>query len=359
MGYNTFGVNDAMAVKLWSKDLARAEREATAIAPLIGTGANNIIQRKMGLSKGKGDQMTVGLRARLQGQGISSTMTAEGNGEQLAIYSFPFVINELGHVVGVPSENTIDAQRVPFELREEARDGLSEWFSDRKSVTFFNHVCGNTAATDLRYTGNNAVTAPSSNRRVFGGAAGVVTADEGLTSSHPFTLDLIDRAKTMAKIGDPVQRVRPLKIGGLDKYVVYLHTKQVQQMRTDTTTGQWLDITKFAFSGVDTKNNPIYSGALGEYNGCILRESADVTTGCNSSSPTAAITTVRRAVLLGAQAAVIGYGQKGSPSRYRWNEELLDHKRKLEVSAWSIFGMKKAVWNGQDFGTVTISTYAD
>jgi len=66
-------------------------------------------------------------------------------------------------------------------------------------------------------------------------------------------------------------------------------------------------------------------------------------------------------VLLGAQAAVIGYGRQegqNKDTRYRWNEELLDHKRKLEVSAWSIWGVKKSVFNSADFGTLVISTYA-
>jgi len=110
--------------------------------------------------------------------------------------------------------------------------------------------------------------------------------------------------------------------------------------------------------GGQVTNSPIYTGALGEYNGVIIRQSQDVAQGVNSSTA-AAITTVRRAILLGAQAAVIGYGQANyGPMKYRWNEELLDHKRKLEVSAWSIWGMKKAVFNSADFGTVVVSTFA-
>ena len=54
----------------------------------------------------------------------------------------------------------------------------------------------------------------------------------------------------------------------------------------------------------------------------------------------------------------MAYGSNGTANKYRWNKELLDHKRKLEVSAWGILGMKKAVFNSADFGTVVISTYA-
>lgn len=89
----------------------------------------------------------------------------------------------------------------------------------------------------------------------------------------------------------------------------------------------------------------------------ILKPAIDVTQGVNSSTG-AAITTVRRAVFCGAQAAVVAYGQKHQANKMRWNEELLDHKRKLEVSAWSIWGLKKARFNSVDYGTIVVSTYA-
>lgn len=142
-----------------------------------------------------------------------------------------------------------------------------------------------------------------------------------------------------------------IAIQGEDRY-------QVTSLRTNSASGQWLDIQKAAMSGGQITNNPIYTGALGEYNGVILRQSQDVTNGVSGATGLA-ITTVRRAVLLGAQAAVVGYGQANyGPTKYRWNEELLDHKRLLEVSAWSIWGLKKTVFASSDFGTVVVSTYA-
>lgn len=358
MSYTSFGVNDALAVKLWSKKLAVEALKATEIAPLIGEDSNSIIQRKTETSKGAGDKVTFGLRMQLSGDGFSESDTAEGNGESLTRYSDSILLNELGHVVAAKSENTIDAQRVPFDLREECKDGLADWWGKRMSVTFFNQVCGNTATSgtgypsSTKYTGLNAAIAPTSTRII---RAGSQATDQALTSSNTFTLDLIDKAKEMAKVASP--QVRPVMVGGKKKYVMYLHPYQVTDLRTNTSTGQWLDIQKSAMMGGQVSNNPIYSGALGEYNEVILRESHDVTVGVNSST-SATVTTVRRAVLLGAQSAVMAFGQKNSPGKYRWNEELYDHKRKLEVSAWSIFGLKKTVFNSTDFGTVIVSTYA-
>lgn len=358
MAITSFGVNDALAVKLWSKKLAVEALKATEIAPLIGDDSNSIIQRKMETSKGAGDQVTFGLRMQLSGDGFSESDTAEGNGESLTIYSTALVINELGHVVSAKSQNTIDQQRVPFDLREECKDGLVDWWAKRMSVSFFNQVCGMTATSgtgypsSTKYTGLQAATAPTSTRIL---RAGSQATDQALTSSDTFNLNLIDKAVEMAKVATP--QIRPMRIGSAKKYVMYLHPYQVTDLRINTSTGQWLDIQKAAMQGGDISKNPIYSGALGEYNGVILRESHDVTVGVNSST-SATVTTARRAVLLGAQAAAVAFGQKNSPGRYRWNEELFDHKRRLEVSAWSIWGLKKNVFNSTDFGTVVVSTYA-
>ncbi len=354
MAETTFGVNDAFAVKTWSKMLTAAEREKLDIAPLIGKDSNSIIQYKTETKKGGGDKVTFGLRAVLTQDGKTEGETAEGQGEALSIYSDSVTINELGNVVAARSENTIDQQRVPFNLREECKEAAAEWWAKRISVSFFNQVCGNTAQTNTKYTGLNATRAPAGTGRHLW--AGTATTDQGLTSNDIFTLDLIDQAVEMAKVGDNM--VRPIKIGGQDKYVCYLHPYQVTSLRTNSSSGQWMDIQKAALSGGAGSKSPIYTGALGEYNGVILRSSQDVTTGCNSSTPTTAVTTVRRAVLLGAQAAVIAYGTNHGPSRYRWNEELLDHKRKFEVSAWCTWGAVKTKWNSSDFGTVVISTYA-
>jgi N4-gp56 family major capsid protein len=120
--------------------------------------------------------------------------------------------------------------------------------------------------------------------------------DQALISTNVFDLTLIDKAVEAAKTANP--RIRPIKIDGTNHYVMYLHPYQVTDLRINTSTGQWLDIQKAA--GRRSNDNPIFSGALGVYNNVILREAEHVVTGVNGST-SAEITTVRRAVLLGAQ----------------------------------------------------------
>jgi hypothetical protein len=110
-------------------------------------------------------------------------------------------------------------------------------------------------------------------------------------------------------------------------------------------------------TGGEVTNNPIFTGALGMYNNCIIRESEQIPYGVHSTSG-AQQTSTRRAVFMGAQAAGIAFGMNSGENRYRWNEELYDHKRRLEVSAWSIYGLKKFVYNATDFATIVTTTYA-
>src|SRR3990167_8297281 len=237
MAETRFGVNDAFAVQLYSKRLAVEATKNTEIAPLIGDDDNSIIQRKMETSKGSGDSVTFGLSAQMTQRGFSETDTAEGNGEGISVYSSSVLINELGFNTAVRSSNTIDAQRVPFDMREVARARLGDHWGTRISVSFFNQVCGYTPQTDTYYTGLNAVVAPD--RTV---SPGSVTADEGLASNDIFTLDLIDKAVEAAESPDTagVMKIRPVNVPGIGKrWVVYLHPYQKTDLFISTSSMQW------------------------------------------------------------------------------------------------------------------------
>jgi len=361
MATTNFGVNDALANKLWSKKLSVESSKATAIAPLMGTSSNSIIQIKNETQKAAGDKVTFGLRKQLIGDGVSEDETLEGNEEGLSTYSDALHINELAHAVKVKNDgNTIDAQRVPFSLRQEANDGLTDWFSDRMSMMAFIQWGGYTAAKlpfegrliNLKpvHYGFNAPLVPSAGRIL---RAGGKTTDEELGEEDIFDLTLIDKAVERAKLSNP--KLRPVNVGGDKMYVMYLHTTQVTAMRTNTSDGQWQDITKAAYTGSRAKN-PIFDGSLGVYNNVVLREAEHVVPGVASNGKM--VDHVRRAVLLGAQSAVAAYGMKNNPDKFKRVEELFDYQRQLGVSAQTILGMKKTRFDGEDFGTIVVSTYA-
>ena len=349
MATTAYTVNSSETVKLWRKKLAREALKATWFGKFIGDSSDDLVQVFDETKKSAGDRITVILRMQLTGDGVLGDGTLEGNEEALTTYTDNLYIDQLRHAVR--SAGKASDQRISFSVREEAMMGLKDWWAGRLDTAFFNQICGNTAQTDTRYTGNNATIAPDS-AHVY--RPNSRANDQSLTTGDEMTLPLIDVLVGMAKLMTPV--IRPLKVNGEDKYVMFLHTNQVTQLRTNTSTGQWLDIQKAAITGDGSKGNPIMTGALGEYNGVVPHESTRVTLGVNSSTGVA-VSNTRRAVLCGAQAATVAFGQGQSFEEFDWNEELFDYGNQLGVESGCIFGIKKLRFNSADFGTIVLGTY--
>ena len=364
MAKTEFGVNHPLAVKLWSKNLAVEAYRKAFVGKFIGQGEDSLISEKVDLKKSAGDKITCGLNVQLQGDGIQGDATLEGNEEALQFYDDSLFVDQLRHATRTKGRMT--EQRVPYDLRAVSNDRLADWWARRMDESFFNQVCGNNAESDQRRTGLNAAVAPSTNRIIIQGGQ---SDDQSLTSSDTFTLDLVDIARQKAETASIEDStgplIRPIRIEGNDYYVMFLHDYQVYDLRTNTASGQWLDIQKAAMQGGDVTDNPIFNGALGMYNGVVLHKASRVTNGVNSSTG-AAVADTKRAVLCGAQAAMIAFGSENSETRYTWVEEMFDYGNQLGVSAGAIWGMKKtkfvpaddASTNAEDFGTVVVSTYA-
>ena len=359
---------DAITVKLWQKTLSVEVLKDCYAMKFATTDDTGIIQIKDETKKSAGDKVTFGLRIQLQGQGVIGDGTLEGNEESLTVYTDAVVINQLRHAVR--SGGKVTEQRVPFSVREEAKNGLKDWWTDRLDYSFFNQIAGNTAEShyvannsNLNYTGLQAPISVDAAHRIDVNAG---TADESLGSSNTFSLTVLDKALERARTYSPTGAngaqvgvpLRPVKVKGKSYYVCFLHDYQVTDMRTSTTSGQWLDIQKAAMTGGEIDDNPIFTGALGVYNNIVLHRDFRVPTGVNSSTPSTAVTTVRRAVLCGASAVAMAFGRDNSETKFSWTEELFDYKNQFGVKAGSIFGMKKAVFNSYDYADVVISSYA-
>jgi N4-gp56 family major capsid protein len=128
-------------------------------------------------------------------------------------------------------------------------------------------------------------------------------------------------------------------------------------MRNNTSANQWFDIQKAAMQGGNVTKNPIYTGALGEYNGVIMHSAVRVP-GFSSSAGGETGLVVRNAVLCGAQAVGMAFGRGSSPERYDWVEQFFDYENQFGVGAGCIAGMKKLRYNGSDFATIAVRTYA-
>lgn len=357
MATTNFGVNHPLAVKLFSEKLYREALKETYIGKFIGNNSGSLIQLLTDTQKGAGDKITYGLRMQLGQAGTQGDSTLEGNEEALSFYNDSVTIDQIRNAVR--SQGRMSEQRVPYSMREEARMALTDWMSNVMDLSFFNQISGNTGESDTRKTGMVATVAPTTaasaadgiSRLVVGGSqAG--EASLSATTSHAITLRDLDVAVARAKTMSPV--MKPIRVKGEDYYVAFIHPYQTYQLRGQTNSGQWADIQKAALQGGNVTGNPIFTGALGVYNGVILHESTRIpnTTGMADNTP------YRRGVLCGAQSAAIAFGQDNGPNRATWNEKMFDYGNQLGVAAGFIWGLKKSVFNSTDYSAITLSGYA-
>lgn len=357
MATTDYGVGHPLARKAWSRKLYYEVTGKGYYGRFVGKGDNSLFQLKEDLAKDKGDQITFGLRGLPSGAGIQGDATLEGNEEALTTYNDSVLINQLRHAHR--SGGKMSEQRVPFSVREEIRGSLEDWWFERLEVSAANQLAGYTAQTDTRYTGNNAVTAPSTvsgiTRLIVGGSH---TAEGSLsaTTTHAIKLSDIDAAAAIAKAQSP--RIRPIRIDGKSYWVCFLHSYAIRQLRLDAaTSGNFFDIQKAQLSGGKISDNPILTGGEFIHNGTIVYEwpyLPNIVTSPNSGTTA----DFRRGVFCGAQALQIAVGGGGSATQMSWEEELFDYGNQLGVGAGMIFGIKKARFNNSDFATIVLSGYA-
>jgi N4-gp56 family major capsid protein len=358
MATTEFPLNHPLAVRVWKKMLIAQQINNNPLKAFIGESKNSLIYKHTELEKGAGSRLTYGLKRLLTGRGITGDSILEGNEEGLNFFNDDIYIDQLRHATR--SAGQMSEQRVPYKMRNESTESLGMWWADREHLSIMNHLCANVAQSDTAYTGHNSVTAIDANHVIADSDRTI--GDQSLSASaNVFDIRLIDsclvRAQTLRFLSDTESNISPIKVDGEDKYVMFLHPTQVRDMRTRTDAGQWLDITKAVYQG-SKSNNPIYNGALGEYNNVILKPSVHVQQGL-SSVDSSSVTNTRRAVFCGAQSICLAYGGDGQSSVGKYYEELFDYGNQLGIEAGLIWGCKAATFNStQSHGRIVVPTYA-
>lgn len=349
MAATEYGVNHPLAIKKWAPDLMKETLKKAYALRFMSKGKDSLCTIKTDLTdKEGGDRIRVGIRMQLKGAGVKGDNTLEGNEEALETFNQDVYIDQLRHAVR--SRGKMSEQRVPFSVRAEGRDGLSDWWSERIDRWFFNQLCGNTAEVDDRYYGFNAPVAPDADHITYHQSGSTAETSISNTTVARFRLKAIDTAVEKAKLA--VNTIRPIRVDGKNMFVVFLHTWQVTDLRTDAGDSQWKDIQLAAMQGGKISGNPLFTDALGVYHNCVLHESTRI-----PSAPTNA--NVKRAVLAGAQSLSIAFGRKFGKNVFSWKEELFDYENQLGIAAGCQAGMNKTRFNGSDFGTVVIPTWAN
>ena len=345
MASTEFATGDDQTVKRWSTSLARETLGKTFFKRFAGTSQKSIIRVYTDLLKGAGDEVKYDLRIQDRTDGRHGDAEMKGFETALTFYQETCLVDQLRKA---HEYRGMSQQRTVHDLRREARDSLSTWWSWVYDSLMFAYLTGYVGTV----AGNPECCLPVYGTSGFAG--NTVTAPSGghlVEAGAVMQLHDIDAAVAKAKTVNP--RVEPTIVGGKPYYVVVLHPYTVKGLRTSTTEPSFTTIQQEV--GPRDLSNPIFTGALGYYNGCVIHESEFIPrTGASG-------TNVTKNVLLGANAGALcmgnawGGGAK-SPGTFKWVEQIDDYTNMMGIGSSCIFGIQGNVFNDVRHGVVTIAS---
>ena len=343
-----FVTNDPLTRKKWAKDLFRMLLPAVEFNSFVGTGSDSVIQMNKDLCKGEGDEVTMGIRLPLTGEGIVGDDTVEGNEERLRFRNFKLTIEELNHAVDTGGK--MDEQRIPINLFQEGKDALQEWWGDKLSNYIVNLMCSNSKYKIRGRDFAQPIAEPSANRYF---RVNDVANDGLITSADGITLAFLDRLKQRAEVptygAKGLYKIRPIMRGGKKYYRVVMHSYTFDELKRNTNLGEWGDLVrqtaKLAGAGLEDADI-IYNGLViskSERVPLIVPSAAGDGSGCY------------RVALMGSQAFVFAWGGAGESksTTMAFHPYTRDADRYVMIRGGGIFGARKVQFEGEDFGCVT------
>ena len=368
MSKTIVGLNDPKAVKKFSAFLAvDVGRKSYFSKKFMGRGEESQTQIQMlpHLENDAGEQITYDLVMQLKMVPVEGDNTLRGKEEDLKFYTDSVYIDQLRG--GVNTGGRMTRKRTIHDLRKIARVRQSEWWARIFDELFFMYLSGARGVNSdyiypTSFTGfaNNGFVAPDAQHILYGGAA---TSKATLAATDKMNLTLIERAQTKAEMlgggtaGIPA--IEACEIDGEPHYVICMSPFQAFDMRTNTSTGQWLDVQKAA-AGAEGRNNPMFKGNMGMYNRTILHSHKGVIR--FSDYGAGANVAAARALFLGRQAGVCAFGSPGTGLRFGWTEETEDRGNQAVITTDTIVGIKKTAFTiegtSRDFGVVALDTAA-
>lgn len=315
----TSAARTELVPQLWSKKVwADAEKELYfKVHGFIGEGEDSIIQKKTNLAKNPGDTDTFPLVMKLSGNGITGDSTLEGNEESLTDYYMTVSIDQIRH--GVRLAGKLEEQKAAYSLREQAKSKLKTWLAE-----YLN---------DLMFT--TLGTSPTTNRKFLCSAdhstVGTLDSTDLLTTAY------ISEIKRKAMLASP--KIRPVTIKGKKHYVMVVHPYVARDLKLDE---KWLNAQKDA--NLRGEDNPLFSGALGVWDGVILHEHESVLRDTDGASSAY----VAYNLFMGCQAGVWEVAKEPF-----WKEKEFDYQNQVGFATGLIHGFKKSVFNSEDYGLIT------
>jgi hypothetical protein len=340
---------------------------------------SGVLRRVDNTNKDAGDRVTVSFLNRQTGQGLLGSASATGQESALLYATDNLNIDQLRYPISIGAPNTIDTQRVQYNMPEDAYRSLSEWMKVRGVLGAFNQLAGNTAniitydgtaysGNDrLKITGLNSAVAPSTTAgvtRVI--RANALATDELVAADTTATMKLtyLLNAETIAQTSQPY--IRPLSETSEVKYHCYVHTQQYMDLLNDTSSPyQYRDIQQSLITSGRGEGEIQRSFIFSQTR---VFNSDKLPLGVNSSTA-AAVANCRRAIFCGRDAGAIAFGRgysdgkSGEVAGFRINSDYTDIAQQQRFAMVGIFGIQKLQFTDNsltvnDNGSIVISTYS-
>jgi len=369
---NTVSI-DAMRPEIWGKDVWKNVMDNNYFAQggLMGESENNIIQIKNELTKSKGDTITVPLTAKLTGNGVNGDGEREGNEEKINAYSDSILIDQKSFQVRLTG--SLDEQKNAYNMREDAKNKLSLRLQEFLEMQFFlklggvnnvnlTDIAGNVVGTDCTWS-NTPTAVPDADCKAGYGkryvCADYTNGADSLAATDLLTPELITRARIKASLkqASGMPKVNPLRINGENFYVMFIHPWQGFDLKNNATFAQ-----AQREAQVRGSSNPIFTGALGVWDGVVLKEHEyvpflDVSVAGDSFEGDGSLCDYAvdafRAILCGQQAGVMAKAGKD-----KMVEKLFNYDSQVGYSVAFMGGIQKITFNSVDYGVVSVDTAA-
>lgn len=339
------GANEALAVEIWSQMLFVEALNATFINRFMGDTTDSLFVRLTDLERGPGDTIRFDLLTQEAGYGVNDNAELKGSEGAIGYQPSTVIIEQKRHAL---SHYRMSQQRTIHDLRRDAMRNLKDFFArvidEHAAAALVGELQAGALKTDVDDFHGVTLTAPDAAHK----------KDHGATT---FKADHISAAKWNAATITSANNgpIRPIRINGMDWYVMFVHPYQAANLRQDS---DWINAQQNAQLRGDA--NPIFTGALGVYDGVVLHA-------WNYLPPGA--TNDKHAVLCGAGALTVAFGRSftaldgvtrgttrddGFP--VHWVEEIEDYGGQVGIAAGMVYGIKKNIFNSIDYATYRVTT---
>ena len=314
-----------LQVSRWAKELQSEVSKGVYFSKFMGEGPGSAIHVKQ-MEEGKGKDVTFGLVSQLSGSAITGDSSLEGNEQSLSTFSNTVSTNQKR--LAVRDTGKFANSKVLYDFRSTSLDLLKTQYSELIDADIFSALSA-TSGTHAYYRADNSTSVYA-----------ISDPKAALAATDSITLADISAMKTLAQIGGSANyRMRPIRVDGNDYYVLVLHPEVAYDL---------FELDEFQQIQREAQNrgesNPLFSGALGIYNGVVIHAHEGVNTFDNGGG---AAVKGSRNLFMGAQAACFA-----ESSDMMWVEKTFDYGNQLGISAAKIYGVDISDYNSKDYGVI-------